>query len=730
MSQRSILVVLLLSACARASAPGGRLAPGEEEVVRVPPAPSLAGLEQRVRARIIEEAEAEIAVALIDLATGLRLEIDADQSMHAASTMKVPVMLELFRQADAGGRALDRFIPVTNEFRSIVGDSTFILSADDDSEKTLYARLGEHASLRELARLMIVRSSNLALNLLIQHVGADAVMETLAAIGAQDMLVRRGVEDTPAFRQGLNNTTTASAFATVLETIARCTVALRAACDEMLDILDDQEFDDMIPAGLPSGTRVANKTGWITGIRHDGGIVFPPGQAPYVLVVLTRGFSDAADASAVVADISRIVWNQLTDRSFDTRVRPLNEATRSLLDLHARHRVDAISMRHFGHAQLWSAIAPYLGTNVQREPVGWSGEGRELYLLRYGSGPTRVLMWSQMHGDETTATMALADLVRFLHESRDDPRARRWAQRLTLLMIPMLNPDGAERFQRHNAYGIDVNRDARVLATPEGQTLKRVRDANQPRFGFNLHDQNPRTRVAATDRLAAISLLAPPVDGSGTETEAYLDAKHVAATIERGIDPLVRGYVTQYDDSFNPRAFGDLMQQWGTATVLIESGGWRGDPEKQYLRAVNFVALVTALDAIADNDHRRADVESYEVLPHNGRAVNDVLIRGGMLVVPGRAPVRADLTANLEGGNGAPLRARIAEVGDLAGNIARDTLDVPGLFLHPILTDTARAPALVPGMDASFDVRTGTTPSSELVFRIERGVRRRASGAP
>ncbi|MGH7554886.1 MAG: serine hydrolase, partial [Longimicrobiales bacterium] len=442
-----------------------------------------------------QESGAEVSVALIDLGTGLRLELDSDRSMHAASTMKVPVMLEVFRQAERGRVSLDDRIRIDTRFRSIVGDSAFVLTANDDSDSTLYARVGGTATIRELVRLMIVRSSNLALNLLIQHVGADAVMETMATIGAEDMIVRRGVEDGPAFRQGLNNMATAAAFATVLEAIVRCTVTSRSSCDAMIDILADQEFNEMIPAGVPEGTRVAHKTGWITAIQHDGGIVFPATRPPYVLAVMTRGFADAARAQATGADISRMVWEQLTDASFNTWVRPSATATRALLELHARHRVGALAQRHFGHAQLWRAVDPSLGRVVQREQVGRSAEGRAIHLLRYGSGPTRVLLWSQMHGDESTATQALADIVQFLHRSPDDAHARRWAERLTILMVPMLNPDGAERFERHDVFGIDVNRDARALATPEAQTLKTVRDRWQPQFGFNLHDQNPRTRV-------------------------------------------------------------------------------------------------------------------------------------------------------------------------------------------------------------------------------------------
>jgi hypothetical protein len=209
--------------------------------------------------------------------------------------------------------------------------------------------------------------------------------------------------------------------------------------------------------------------------------------------------------------------------------------------------------------------------------------------------------------------------------------------------------------------------------------------------------------------------------------ENYLRAKQVAATIHQGVASLVGGYVTEYDDSFNPRAFGDNMQVWGTATVLIESGGWRMDPEKQYLRAVNFVALVTALDAIAEGSFASAPIALYDALPSNGRSVNDLLIRGGMIVLPGMPPIRADISADFEGGSGRPFRARIVEVGDLSAVEARDTLGVDGLYLHPLGADSTRIPRVLPGMDASFSVRTGSAANSEEVFCLERGVRRGSS---
>jgi len=252
-----------------------------------------------------------VALDLVDLATQRRLSLNENVVVHAASTMKVPVLYELYRQADAGELSLDDSIPVVNRFTSIHDGSAYSLTAEDDSDSTLYARVGGRATYRELARRMIVRSSNLATNILIERVDARRVRDTLARLNAQGMVVRRGVEDIPAYRAGLNNTTTAYGFARVLEAIARCELLSARSCGEIVAILADQEFDDGIPAGVPAGTRVANKTGWITAIQHDGAIVFPDGRAPYVLVVLTRGFPDGAAAEALIADLSRIVWEEV-----------------------------------------------------------------------------------------------------------------------------------------------------------------------------------------------------------------------------------------------------------------------------------------------------------------------------------------------------------------------------------------------------------------------------------
>lgn len=256
--------------------------------------------------------EAEISVYYRSPERGDSILIRPDVRMHAASTMKVPVLLQLYLDQEAGRLDLDDFLIVETSFRSIADGSRYELDRGSDSDSTLYARAGEKVALRELADLMITRSSNLATNLLIREVDAGRVTTTMRRLGADSMEVLRGVEDIPAFEAGLNNRTTARDLGVLFRALIAGTVASDASRDEMIGILERQRFRDKIPAGLPAGVRVANKTGWITGISHDAAVVYPPADPPYVLVVLTRGIQDQDEAAGVVAEVSRQVWRYHT----------------------------------------------------------------------------------------------------------------------------------------------------------------------------------------------------------------------------------------------------------------------------------------------------------------------------------------------------------------------------------------------------------------------------------
>jgi len=269
----------------------------------------------KIQARIQLEPGAQVGLAYIDLESGDTLFLNADTSFHAASTMKVPVMIELFRRASTGSFGMSQRLMVVNQFASIVDGSAYALDPKSDSDTTLYYRVGDRVPVDTLLRLMITRSSNLATNTLISLVGAEEVNRTMRSLGAQRIQVLRGVEDGKAFDKGLINTTTARDLAIILRAIEEGRASSPEATSEMRQILLAQEFNEKITAGLPPGVRVAHKTGEITAHSHDAAIVYPPGRKPYVLVVLTRGIQDGARASKLIADISSIVYARNSARA-------------------------------------------------------------------------------------------------------------------------------------------------------------------------------------------------------------------------------------------------------------------------------------------------------------------------------------------------------------------------------------------------------------------------------
>ena len=389
----------------------------------------------------------------------------------------------------------------------------------------------------------------------------------------------------------------------------------------------------------------------------------------------------------------------------------------------ASHRVAAINSRKFTHAELWSALDRLRSPALSVSEIGRSLQGRPIRAVTFGNGPVTVLLWSQMHGDESTATMALADIMSWMASTGADHAdlKQRLASRLRIVMVPMLNPDGSEIFQRENAVGIDINRDARNLSTPEARALKSLRDSIRPQFGFNLHDQNARTLTGNSGNQVAIALLAPAADQARSYGPTRSTARLIASVITSVLQKEIPGRLARYNDAHEPRAFGDLMQQWGTSTVLIESGAMPDDPEKQKLRRLNVVAILSALDAMATESYSAANPETYESIPMNSRSAVDVLIRGGSIVVPGMPPMRADIALNYEEAV-AKKDPRVRDVGDLVALIALDTVDASGLFIHPsesMLTMKGSAKWIRFDTTAAMTVRQGADPGSGLVLRIE-----------
>ena len=283
--------------------------------------------------------------------------------------------------------------------------------------------------------------------------------------------------------------------------------------------------------------------------------------------------------------------------------------------------------------------------DIDLEEIGQSVLGRPIQLLRFGSGHKKILLWSQMHGDEPSATPALLDIADFLLSNADQPLVRSILENYTLLMIPMLNPDGSEVYERRNAQGIDINRDALHLATPEGNLLKQIRDQYEPMLGFNLHDQDRRTTVGQTGILATNSVLAVSGDAENTLTPGRLLAKRASTAIVEALAPFMPGGVARYDEDWSARAFGDNMTAWGTPVVLIESGGLPVGFEFSDLTRLNFVAILTVLKGLTQDGLAGYDPQIYEDLPRNqSRSWSDIAVRGGHVLQPGvTRPFRADL---------------------------------------------------------------------------------------
>jgi len=345
-------------------------------------------------------------------------------------------------------------------------------------------------------------------------------------------------------------------------------------------------------------------------------------------------------------------------------------------------RVAGLDQRDFQPEHWWEIVLPMLTPErgFEVETIATSVEGRPLRHVRWGEGKISVMLWSQMHGNESTASMSLADLFHFLGEKPQDPLVARLREHLTLHLMPIANPDGTARFQRRNAQNIDINRDGRMLATPEAKALEALRARAQPQFAFNLHDQNPGTRAGDSERGVAIALLAERPD-EGDETSAVLARSiQVAAAMRIALEPHIGGQIARYDSTFNPRAFGERLAQRGTSDVLIESGGIEGDPEKQILRRLNAIALLAALDAIATGEYASLPAALYEDLPENARAWPDLVIRGATIIAPGQPALRADVLVNFK--HALSFReGKIADLGDLADVKARRVVEADGLFI-------------------------------------------------
>ena len=360
-----------------------------------------------------------------------------------------------------------------------------------------------------------------------------------------------------------------------------------------------------------------------------------------------------------------------------------SEIALKITNQYAKYHINQITTNRFTHTSFINALAPFKNNSkLTISTIGYSQEGRLIKSISFGKGKTNVLLWSQMHGNESTATRAILDLLQFL-TSNDEFNSFRaeLAKKLTLQFIPMLNPDGTERFQRRTATEIDMNRDAVQLQTPEGRLLMDVVDKFKPDIAFNLHDQRRFYNVKNTGVPSSISFLAP----------AYNQAREVNATRKRamqliaGMNQTLQNYIPDgvglYDDAYSYRSFGDAIQAKGVSTVLVESGWLPQDMEKEGVRKLNFTALLAAFDMISTNGFKDYSVKEYEAIPAIDDKLFDILIKNVCVNASSKSSVDIGVsrTEHLIGHPNYYSAGQINDLGDLASFYGFETIDAQKL---------------------------------------------------
>ena len=359
-----------------------------------------------------------------------------------------------------------------------------------------------------------------------------------------------------------------------------------------------------------------------------------------------------------------------------------------LFEYHETCKETVIKDRRFKQIDILPLIRDLPDHLFSKEVLGKSLEGRDIFLIRMGRGPENVLVWSQMHGNEPTATMAIFDIFNFFKDETHFTTLKSLLlNELSLYFIPMLNPDGADRFQRRTALDIDLNRDALRLQNPESIILKKIRDRLEPQWGFNLHDQNRYTSAGWNPHIASISFLAPAYNYKKEWGKKRNKAMQLIVSMNQVLQTYIPDNVGRYNDEFEPRAFGDNIQKWGTGTILIETGGRKGDREKQFLRKMNFLCLLTGFEAIATQSYQKQRLKDYEAIPLNKGAFHDLLIRNATLIKGGKR-YTMDIGFRNSEIQYPPfrdyyLRGSISDIGDLHNYYGYQELDATGMNIVP-----------------------------------------------
>ncbi len=332
--------------------------------------------------------------------------------------------------------------------------------------------------------------------------------------------------------------------------------------------------------------------------------------------------------------------------------------------------------------------------------IGKSVLGKEIFLITAGRGKTKIFLWSQMHGDESTATRAIFDIFNFfLSDDNMTDFRNRLLEQTTLYFMPMLNPDGAEIFQRRNFFNFDINRDFARLQTPEAKILKTTFDLINADFGFNLHDQSRLYSAGHNFKQATISLLAPPFDIENSINDIRIKSMLLTGKIFNIISSFIPGHIARYSDEYEPRAFGDNFQKLGTSTILIESGGWKNDPEKLFVRKMNFITLLTSFKSIMEGTFLNESLETYNSIPLNQKDLFDLVIRNlkinnnGFEYLIDIGINREEISCSLD--KGYYIKSTIEDTGDLSVFFGYEDFDFTGMEIsagktYPVLFESIK----------------------------------------
>jgi zinc carboxypeptidase len=371
-----------------------------------------------------------------------------------------------------------------------------------------------------------------------------------------------------------------------------------------------------------------------------------------------------------------------------------DKLSQKLYETYSNYKISEVENKRFSHSDLMNILGNYEDSDlIEISTAGYSVEGREIKLIKIGSGKINIMAWSQMHGDESTATMALLDFLNFV-ETKDEfsEFKSELFKKITLYIIPMLNPDGTEKFSRRNELDIDLNRDALRLQFPESKVLKKIQEETKPLFSFNLHDQSTRYTVGNSYKVAAISFLAPAFNYEKDINDVRENAMKLISQLTNNLHEYIPGHIAKYSDDFEPRAFGDNFVKWGSSLVLIESGGWKNNYEKNFLRKLNFVALISGFESIANESYTNESIDTYKNIPENQKRLFDLLLRN-VTIEKNKQEFIVDLGINQNETGTSDRRGfyfvgEIEDVGDLSTFYGFDEIDCSGMKIDTAETYT------------------------------------------